>query len=128
LAPRQAPPDLTIPHENASDSDGAGIPGLRSGADLPLRVPAPDDAPDVHLREGPDVPLSAALLLVRLRGRRRTPPTHGADSAGRQPPNSSSSESSASALSAPAGRNFDPDFRPELTPAEMLRLGVFCGK
>jgi hypothetical protein len=32
------------------------------------------------------------------------------------------------ALSAPAGRNFAPDFRPELTPAEMLRLGVFCGK
>jgi hypothetical protein len=31
-------------------------------------------------------------------------------------------------LSAPVGRNFDPDFRPELTPAQMLRLGVFCGK
>ena len=31
-------------------------------------------------------------------------------------------------VSAPAGRNFHPDFRPELTPAQMLRLGVFCGK
>jgi hypothetical protein len=31
-------------------------------------------------------------------------------------------------LTAPTGRNFDPDFRPELTPAEMLRLGVFGGK
>ena len=31
-------------------------------------------------------------------------------------------------MSAPTGRNFAPDFRPELTPAEMLRLGVFCGK
>jgi hypothetical protein len=31
-------------------------------------------------------------------------------------------------LSAPTGRNFDPDFEPELTPAEMLRLGVFGGK
>ena len=31
-------------------------------------------------------------------------------------------------LTAPLGRDFDPDFRPELTPAEMLRLGVFGGK
>jgi hypothetical protein len=31
-------------------------------------------------------------------------------------------------LSAPTGRQFHPEFRPELTPGEMLRLGVFCGK
>jgi hypothetical protein len=31
-------------------------------------------------------------------------------------------------LVAPIGRNFDPDFRPELPPPEMLRLGVFGGK
>ena len=31
-------------------------------------------------------------------------------------------------LTAPTGRSFDPEFRPELTPAQMLKLGVFCGK
>jgi hypothetical protein len=31
-------------------------------------------------------------------------------------------------LTAATGRNFDAEFRPDLTPAEMLRLGVFGGK
>jgi hypothetical protein len=31
-------------------------------------------------------------------------------------------------LSAPAGRRFDPEFKPQLTPAQTLRLGVFGGK
>jgi len=28
----------------------------------------------------------------------------------------------------PSGKNFDPDFKPELTPKEMLEMGIFCGR
>ena len=31
-------------------------------------------------------------------------------------------------LSAPTGRNFASDFKPELTPQQLLELGVFCNK
>jgi len=28
----------------------------------------------------------------------------------------------------PVGKNFDKDFKPELTPRKMLELGIFCGR
>ena len=31
-------------------------------------------------------------------------------------------------LSEPIGKNFDPDFKPELSPKQMLEMGVFGGK
>lgn len=31
-------------------------------------------------------------------------------------------------LTEPAGQNFHPDFQPDLTPAQMLQMGVFGGK
>ncbi len=31
-------------------------------------------------------------------------------------------------LTEPPGKNFDAEFRPELTPSEMLKIGVFGGK
>ena len=31
-------------------------------------------------------------------------------------------------LTAAVGRGFDPEFKPDLSPRQMLEMGVFCGK
>ncbi|UCC94866.1 MAG: hypothetical protein JSW40_08650, partial [Candidatus Omnitrophota bacterium] len=31
-------------------------------------------------------------------------------------------------LTEPVGKNFDPEFKPELSPKEMLKMGIFGGR
>ena len=74
---------------------------------------------DRHVRNVPQASakFTAAIFALRCRMRKRTVIVNDMMQRGYR-----------YQLTEPAGRNFDLEFTPQLTPKEMLRLGVFCGK
>jgi hypothetical protein len=90
---------------------------MRRGADITRKAAAKRDAPSTHAAS------THAASRRKDVGKRKAANRHKVVTV-----NDAMQRGYRYIVSAPAGRRFHPDFRPELTPAQMLRLGVFGGK